>query len=328
MASNKEFKVGMMVIASLAMAYIGVNYLKGQTIFSNNNIYYVFYKDAYELSTSNEVVINGYKVGRVQNLEILPEDDYRIKVSLEIDKSLHITNKTVAKLVSKGLLGKKYIELIMHEGGEAIGNHATILSDIERDLQTVIAENTLPWLNNAASITTLTNQFMQNLVDNSSKINSIFSNLEKTTQQLQHALKINNGDIKRISNNIVEFTNVLTDKKIGLEPLLTQLNKLADELDVNSLNKLTGSLHETTNKINQWLTFMNAEQLYNNINKTLIDLDKLLIDLRMRPNRYVHFSFFGGNPVLKKHIIQKQEADSLQKTDLVIPPTGTNPTNP
>jgi phospholipid/cholesterol/gamma-HCH transport system substrate-binding protein len=35
------------------------------------------------------------------------------------------------------------------------------------------------------------------------------------------------------------------------------------------------------------------DSLYNNLNKTSEDLDKLMKDLRINPERYIHFSVFG-----------------------------------
>jgi phospholipid/cholesterol/gamma-HCH transport system substrate-binding protein len=35
------------------------------------------------------------------------------------------------------------------------------------------------------------------------------------------------------------------------------------------------------------------DSLYNNLNKSSADLDRLLKDLRLNPERYIHFSVFG-----------------------------------
>ena len=38
---------------------------------------------------------------------------------------------------------------------------------------------------------------------------------------------------------------------------------------------------------------INDDNLYNNLDSTLIELNKLIIDFRSNPKRYVHFSIFG-----------------------------------
>jgi len=38
---------------------------------------------------------------------------------------------------------------------------------------------------------------------------------------------------------------------------------------------------------------VNNDSLYNNLENAALDLDKLLLDMRLNPERYVHFSIFG-----------------------------------
>ena len=78
MSLSKEVKVGLLVTITLIICYLGFNFLKGKEIFPTTRTYYALYKNARGLNTANEVMLNGFQVGRIQSLEILPENDYQV----------------------------------------------------------------------------------------------------------------------------------------------------------------------------------------------------------------------------------------------------------
>lgn len=61
------------------------------------------------------VVIAGVRVGRVVDIE-LDREDYRAKVSMDLDPRLELPTDTSASIVTSGLLGDRYISL--QPGGE------------------------------------------------------------------------------------------------------------------------------------------------------------------------------------------------------------------
>jgi phospholipid/cholesterol/gamma-HCH transport system substrate-binding protein len=59
---------------------------------------------------------------------------------------------------------------------------------------------------------------------------------------------------------------------------------------MKELNIMLGRINEGQGTIGK---LAKNDSLYNNLNKSSEDLDKLLKDLRMNPERYIHFSVFG-----------------------------------
>jgi phospholipid/cholesterol/gamma-HCH transport system substrate-binding protein len=298
MSLSKEIKVGLLVTITLIVVYLGFNYLKGKELFSANKIYYALYSDTKGLNTASEVMLNGVQVGKIRGIDMLPEEGYKIRVTLEINEYIKLTNTTIAKLVSSNLLGNKIIELQLKEGN-LLQCHDTILSETEQDFQTMFAESTLPALHDARALTALTNKFMQNLVENTDRINSIFTNLEKTSEELRDAVNGNKKDLSKISRNMAEISSSLSDQEIGIRPLLTKLKELTHEIEVIKINDLTL-------KLNNILSKLEDGTFYGHIDQTIVDLDKLLIDFKNHPSRYVHFSVFGTNSIFNrnKHRIQ------------------------
>ncbi|MHB9147238.1 MAG: MlaD family protein [Candidatus Amoebophilus sp.] len=303
MSLSKEVKVGLLVTTTLIVVYLGFNYLKGKNLFSNSKVYYAIYNDTKGLNTASEVLLNGVSIGKIRQINMLPEEGYKVRVTLEINENIKLTNTTVGKLVSSNLLGDKIIELHIKEG-ELLQCYDIIISETEQDFQTMFAESTVPALNDARALTALTNKFMQNLVENTDRINSIFTNLEKTSQELRQAVNSNKHDLKKISRNVAEISSSLSDPDIGIRPLLVRLKKLSHDIEGIHINELTL-------KINNILSKLEDGILYGHIDQTIVDLDRLLIDFRNHPSRYVQFSIFGTNSIFNrarsKHVsISKQ----------------------
>ena len=72
---NKEFKIGLVVIVVTSMLIIGINYLKGLNILSNNEVYYAEYEDIGGLQVGSSIMVNGYQVGLVGDIELLLEKE-------------------------------------------------------------------------------------------------------------------------------------------------------------------------------------------------------------------------------------------------------------
>ena len=73
---SKEFSIGIMVMATIAILFFGFNYLKGINLFNPTNYYYAKYKDIQGLVQSCEVTSHGHKVGLVKEI-IYDASSYR-----------------------------------------------------------------------------------------------------------------------------------------------------------------------------------------------------------------------------------------------------------
>ena len=314
MRFTKELKVGLLITTTLITIYLGLNYLKGKEIFPSTNIYYTLYEDAKGLSQANEVRLNGFKVGRIQKVDILPNENYKVLITLAIDKNIKVTNTSIAKLESNNLLGNKIISLILNNGPE-LQPYDTLISVCEPDFQTKFEESTLPTLNDARSLTLLTNKFMQNLVENAGRINTIFNNLEKISHQLQHVVNTNQKDLSIIGRNMADISLSLSDPELGVKPLLTRLNQLSNEIEFIKINEIFVNLNNILNKIEQG-------GIYEHLDQTSINLDRLLIDMRIHPDRYVHFSIFGNNSIFSR--IKRSPIRKTNNTKQQLPISGEN----
>ena len=62
---GKEFRIGLMVVATVVAAYFAINYLRDKDVFNREHEYVVTYDDVNGLKTSAGVYVRGFKAGNV-----------------------------------------------------------------------------------------------------------------------------------------------------------------------------------------------------------------------------------------------------------------------
>ena len=81
---TKEAKIGLVSIISVALLYIGINYLKGINLFKPTNHYIVACSNVKGVTISSPVYVEGFKVGLVSDIVY----DYNAVDKISIDITL------------------------------------------------------------------------------------------------------------------------------------------------------------------------------------------------------------------------------------------------
>ena len=102
---TKEAKIGLVSIVSLALLYLGINYLKGINLFKPTNHYVVACTNVKGVTVSSPVFVEGFKVGLVR--EIVYDYDAVDKISIDISLEDHMKiNKGSYITIVNSFLGK------------------------------------------------------------------------------------------------------------------------------------------------------------------------------------------------------------------------------
>ena len=301
---NKEIKIGLLFTGALVIVYMGFSFLKGAELFSSNNRYYTVYSHCKGLGISSPVLLNGVSIGRVRDVQIMPNKQHNVLVAFEIKKEVKLTNATKALLISSSLLGEKAINLLIEEG-KPLKNHDTVIGQVEQGLGDMLANNKLPAIQqDFKHLSLLTTQFIASLVENTDKINNIFDNVEVVTNQLRESILDNKTKFHTLTDDFFELAGALANRDNGLGPLLTKGNELLQAVGVEEMaefiikiNHILSGVSEIVDATKQEKSsfgkLLHSDSFYGNLNQTLKSLDELLIDMRQRPWNYVHLSIFG-----------------------------------
>ncbi len=302
MKFNKEIRVGLLALITGVMLYTGFNFLKGIDFFSSANRYYVVYDNIGGLNVSSPVMVSGFNVGRVEYIKLLPENGYKLLVTLQIDKNLLVNDSSIADLIETSALGDKAVEIKIGKGKNTLKNGDTLWAKTEKGMIASLHDKMSPILNNVDSITFKTNKILGNNLDR--KIISILNNVNNSTEQLSSLLAETRPKIGAIATDIHLLTSSLKETEKSIKPLIAKLNTVGDSLNkaeiaatVNNANKTVVELKLVLDRINRGEGTLGKlaknDSLYTNLNNTAADLDKLLVNFREEPKRYVHFSVFG-----------------------------------
>jgi len=309
---SKEFKIGLFSILTIALLYIGFNFLKGIDFFSRTNHYYAMYHNIDGLQVSNSVIINGLVVGRVSSVSFLQNNENQILVELDINGDIVLDDSTKAFLISEGFLGGKAIELRLPEKiTRPLEDGDTLKSEVAMGLIESLTEQTLPVAEDAGALIRKTNSMLDSLMLTEQLIRQTIMTMNSTLQSTQKIIEGNRTVISNSLSNIETLTTTLNQSAETLKNVLVKTDVFMDSLNQLELSAVMDNLSETSNNLNALLLgiqrgegtlgkLLKDDSLYNNLTKTAEDLDKLFVDLRENPKRYVHISVFGKKDKSKK----------------------------
>lgn len=306
----KEIKVAVLAIVSIAIFYFGFNFLKGINFFDPTNEYYAVYDHVDGLTASNPVLLSGLSVGRVSDIQILTEEDNKLKVFFELRDDITLGEESVA-LLATDILGSQTIVIQRNKVTTPLPVGSQIKSDNQASLTEQIQEQAYPVLQTLDSVGKHLNGILANIDENERTINDILLNVELATQGIAK-VAAKEATIAALLDDFKKISGTLADEKEGLKALLQKANGVADSINDLELGRVVLRLDSTLNSINNTFAAMqdgtgsidkllDDDSLYDNLNQTLIDLDKLLIDFKEQPKRYVHFSLFGNKDKKEKN---------------------------
>lgn len=288
----------------MAMLYFGFNILKGSDIFSKNYTYYARYTEIDGLTASNSVLLNGLTVGNVKSIELMQNDGNSLVVTLEIRKDIVLRAGTQAVLGDGGLLGGKIIHLNIPAEGSLLQEGDTLVPVQSAGIASMLQEKALPVVTHADSLVLNLNAVAIGFKETGEILNTVLRNYNQTGTSINHLIASNEKKIGLLLENMNTLSASLVATEKELKPLLANANSFLDTLNhlqlkqtltlaqegLGDFKKIMADLESGSGSAGKLL---NDEQLYNNLNYTLISLNQLLANFREHPKRYVNVSVFG-----------------------------------
>lgn len=294
---TREILIGLILVISLSILFIGIDFLKGINVFKSSNLYYVAFKDVSGLAEAAPVTLNGMKVGQVTGMEYDYEHPGNVLVEVNLDSSVKLTKDTkftkAVSLLGTGALaiemapGNSYVEAGSEMEGES---RKDMMADISTEVLPQVVEM-LPKLNSIlAHVDSLAaNPALQKTV---TRLDAISANIELLTARLAATSQ----RIDPMVSNVNGLTKDLTAISADLKQLSAELKELPLSETMDNVKSTTANLKTFTGKLNGTDSslglLLNDRGLYDHIDSTVNSLDSLLIDLKAHPKKYVNFKLF------------------------------------
>ena len=277
MRFTKEIKIALVSILGIVVLFFGLQFLKGLSVFSNDNTMYVAFSDATGLSVSSPVYANGYRVGVVKALDYDYDPHGKIVAEVGLNKEMRVPVGSRAELASD-LLGNIKINLVLGDDPLnmiAVGD--TISGGMEAGIMSKVGEMMPVIMDIAPKLDSIMTSL--NLLLSDPALRNTLHHVEGMTENLNATSQ----ELKTLSASLNREVPTMMHKANGVLDNTQQLTHNLSQIDVEAMNA----------KVNQ--TLANVEQMTQRLNltATAASADSLLTDLKAHPKRYVHFSIFG-----------------------------------
>jgi len=292
---TKEVQIALVAIAGIVVLFFGMKFLKGLTVFSSDDSYYVEFTDVSGLSVSSPVYANGFRVGVVEDVIYNFDNQEQIVAKVGLNKQLRLPKGSSAE-ISSDLLGNVKLELVFGpnpvdvlEPGDTIsgGQQQGVMGKAEKIIPHI--EKMLPKLD---SILANVNMLLadHSLANTLHNVDHITANLTTTTYELNRLTASLNKQMPSMlekADGVLGNTEALTKNLSDLDIAMT-IAKVNSTLQ--NVEQLTAKLNSNEGTIG---LLMRDPELYRNLTSTMSHTDSLIMDLKAHPMRYVHFSLFG-----------------------------------
>ena len=290
-------------MTGLVMTIFSFNYLKGINLLEKSRHFIVVYDNVEGLVASNPVTINGFKIGNVQKINLSADGSNKLEIKLIIDNEVEFSKSSKAELYETGLIGGKAIAIIPNYQDSSIAEsgdylQGTIkpgltelvnqkLTPLQDKLESAIqnADKVVLNINELLSDDTKTSlqQSILNFKNISESLNETTNNVNSIILNNSNAIENSLKNIESSSKNINEITKSVSDANVS--DLISKLNSTVSNfnLTLNKINNGNGSVSK----------LLENDAIFNNLEKATSGLEALINDIKVNPNRYVHFSIFG-----------------------------------
>ncbi len=327
MKISREFKVGVLVLLGILLLYSGVNFLKGNSIFEDDRIYYATFDNSNGIEVSNEVQLNGLKVGLVKKVELHPDTPQKILVTFSIiNDDIMIPEGSEVWMISD-LLGTKSLSMKLnlepsidpkyYEGGD------TIRSNVEKDIAAQINEQILPLkkkteelIGSVEGIIVSINAFWDTsaayTIDESLyEFREGISKFGDLANSLTIMINAEIAVVDRVLMNVDSISGNLASKSASIGNTIDNVETISNTLADTDIKSVVENTRNTLEELNGVLEKVNAgegsigallktDSLHRELLETNQSVQNLLDDMEANPNKYVHFSLFGRKVKEKK----------------------------
>ena len=301
MKINNEVKTGILVLLGIGLFIFGFSYLKSNDIFVTDRTFYAVYSDVEGVVNGTPVTVNGLPVGSIQKISF--HNGNKLLVKFRVENDIEFSINSLAQIYETGLIGGKALAIIpSNDKSRKAVSSDTLKSSIAPGLTDLVNKKITnlqvkieSMVMSADSVLFKINRVFDdstraNLRNSVSDFNYTIAELKETSSVINDIVKSNKsrvdltiGNVSKISKDLSNITSSLTNSDLDIT--LANFKKSSEDLSsiLSNINNGEGTISK----------LIVNDSLFNNLNEASRSIDLLLEDIRLNPNRYIHFSLFG-----------------------------------
>ncbi len=285
---------------------------------SSDRVFYAEYNNVGGLVPSTKVMINGYKVGKVQDVQL--QASGKSIVTLALDNDFQFSKNSTVQLQENGFIGGKSIAILLkHDNARKAVSGDTLQASTQVGMIDSFKNQLTPLqakiegvLVSTDSLMNAVNQILneesrENIKNSIRNLNTTVANFKKASGTLNTLLDSNKAKLDNTLSNVDNITANFSKVSDSLANL--QLNKTVKDLQstIAGFNTIIAGIENGEGSVGKLLK---DDELYNNLTGASLQMEQLLEDMKLHPKRYVHFSLFGKKA---KQYEKPKEEDKEEK---------------
>ncbi|MEI6817362.1 MAG: MlaD family protein [Bacteroidota bacterium] len=312
----KEIKIGFIFAAGAILLVWGINFFKDRHLFSSSRIVYAVYRNIDGLTAANFVVVNGMKIGQVDDVYFMKDTTGRIVVRMIIDnKYVDLPRDSKAIINTSDIMGARKIEIKLGKdytslvkAGDTLSSEVmtSIMDEVSQQIAPLKAkaENLMVSIDSVLKVvkSIFNDQTQENLRMTMASLNSTMKSIDDATKQVDTWVA-KDGKLNKIFSNVEAISTNLKNNDENISKIIKNFATISDSLakanfvaTINNTNSALENVNKIIEKINKGEgtvgMLLNNDSLYNNLTNSAKDLDLLMKDLKEHPKRYINFSLF------------------------------------
>ncbi|MFT5860365.1 MAG: phospholipid/cholesterol/gamma-HCH transport system substrate-binding protein [Flavobacteriaceae bacterium] len=323
MKFSKEIITGVSTVLAIGLLVTGVNFLKGNSFFGGDDVYYAYFPNSGGVSGATSVYVDGVEIGKVLNVEYLGGTDSLKRVKMTFNIQLENFKIIKESRIEAGAIDlfTKGLNLILtadaskgnYKPGDEIQGFVTqdIMSTVEgyadpitQKLQTMmVSVNKM-----VDGVTIFWDETASSEIEASMReVKLAIKKFGSAAEQIENLVATEKIKISRIMTNVQQISENLKNSNDAVRKIVGNMEVLTDDLVSADFKSVIGDAQKTLQAVNSILDAANQgegtlgkllsdEALYNELVNTNVELQGLLNDLQLHPEKYIHFSVFGGKP--------------------------------
>ncbi|MEX0892199.1 MAG: MlaD family protein [Gemmatimonadota bacterium] len=329
MTRGSEVKVGLAVIAALAVIVVGTFWLKGTRFGVEEISVQARFREAGQILVGNTVKLRGVPIGRVEEVALEPGGQ-AVVATLRIGAEVPLPDDPVVILSPESMFGDWQAEIFprttfprydyleapdpqvlpgyalpdisrLTAVADEIAQNLRVLTDRVSEAFTEETANNIVEM--IANIQEVSNQLTGLVASQQQSLDAVAADLQNTTQALgetavtirrafaQVDTAIGEGRLARIVNNVERTTAQSDSLTAALLVAARELQETADVADhaFRSVDAIATALEEGRGTLGRLL---NDTTLYAGIVDTNAVLQALLVDFQRNPRKYINLTVF------------------------------------
>jgi len=262
-----QLRVGMLVIASLAILGLGIFFISGQIgFFSRRYHVKAYFSTAGGLREGGEVRLAGIQVGNVERLRIspYPEPGRAVEVDMHVSRAIQnqIRGDSVAVMETVGLLGDSYVDISRGTPSQpVVADWGVVKSSEEADIKRVV-QNANDVISNLSVLSSKLNEISTQIQTGKGSMGKLIYD-ESLYNQINHTATHLSNLVTRVESGEGTLGKLMQDESLYTRSLATidRLDKVLDDVQHGK-----GSLAK----------FMSDPSLFDNVNRLVSRADTLV----------------------------------------------------